>query len=74
MKTKLTVSIDDALIPEAKRFARGRGLSLSQLVETSLRSVTAESESTSFSQRWRGKFHPRGGHDERYQTLAKRYL
>ena len=74
MKTKLTVSIDDELIPMAKRFARGKGLSLSELVESSLRSVTVERESTSFSQRWRGKFHPTGGDDERYRALAKRYL
>jgi hypothetical protein len=74
MKTKLTVSIDQELIPRVKRFARGRGISLSELVETSLRSVTEESEAPSFSQRWRGKFHPADGHDERYEALAKRYL
>ena len=74
MKTKLTVSIDDELIPRARQFARGRGISLSELVETSLRSVTEESESSSFSQRWRGKFHPAGSDDERYKALAKRYL
>jgi post-segregation antitoxin (ccd killing protein) len=74
MKTKLTVSIDDELIPRARRFARGRGISLSELVETLLRSLTEESESPSFSQRWRGKFHPAGRGDERYKALAKRYL
>ena len=74
MKTKVTVSIDDELIPRAKRSARRRGISLSELVEASLRSVTEERESTSFSQRWRGKFHPTGGDDQRYKALAKRYL
>lgn len=71
---KVTISIDDALIPRAKRFARRRGISLSELVETSLRSVTEEPTSASFSQRWRGKFYPAGGDDERYKALAKRYL
>ncbi|HYN21238.1 MAG TPA: DUF6364 family protein [Thermoanaerobaculia bacterium] len=74
MKTKLTVSIDDELIPRARRFARGRGISLSELVETSLRSLTEESESPSFSQRWRGQFRPAGREDEPYRALAKRYL
>jgi hypothetical protein len=74
MKAKLTVSIDEALIPRAKRIARGRGLSLSELVETSLRSITAEAESPSFSERWRGKLRPADRQDERYKALAKRYL
>lgn len=74
MKAKLTVSIDEELIPKAKRFARGRGISLSELVETSLRSVTAEDESPSFSERWRGKFQSADRQDERYKALAKRYL
>ena len=74
MKTKVTVSIADELVPRAKQFAHRRGISLSELVETSLRAVTEERESTSFSQRWRGKFHPAARNDERYKALAKRYL
>jgi post-segregation antitoxin (ccd killing protein) len=75
MKAKLTVTIDEELIPKAKSYARRRGLSVSELVETSLRAVTEEpDEGTSFSQRWRGKFQPAGREDERYQALAKRYL
>lgn len=74
MKTKVTVSLDEELIPRAKRSARRRGISFSELVEASLRSVTEEREATSFSQRWRGKFQPAGGDDERYRALAKRYL
>lgn len=73
MKTKLTVSIDEELLPKARRLARQRGLSFSELVETSLRLVTEESESRSFSQRWRGKFQPADKNDERYKALAKRY-
>jgi len=74
MKAKLTISVSEELIPKAKQIARRRGLSLSELVETSLRAVTEESESTSFSQRWRGKFQSVDKADERYRTLAKRYL
>jgi hypothetical protein len=39
-----------------------------------LRPVKEERESTSFAQRWRGKFRPAAGNDERYKALAKRYL
>jgi post-segregation antitoxin (ccd killing protein) len=74
MKAKLTVTIDEELIPKAKRYARRRGLSVSELVETSLRTVTEETAGTSFSERWRGKFQPADKDDERYQALAKRYL
>jgi post-segregation antitoxin (ccd killing protein) len=75
MKAKLTVTIDEELIPRARQYARKRGLSLSKLVETSLRTATeGTTEGTSFSQRWRGKFQPAGGNDERSKALAKRYL
>ena len=73
MKTKLTVTVDEALVPKAKRYARQRGMSLSQLIETSLRSAT-EGEETTFSQRWRGKFESANRSDERYKALARRYL
>lgn len=74
MKAKLTVTIDDKLIPEAKRHAREHGVSLSQLIETSLREVTADSRQ-SFSERWRGKFRlAKGDDDERYSALTKKYL
>jgi hypothetical protein len=74
MKAKLTVTIAEELIPKAKSYARGKGLSLSELVETSLLTVTKEGGDTSFSQRWRGKFKPANKGDARYQALAKRYL
>jgi post-segregation antitoxin (ccd killing protein) len=61
MKAKLTVTIDEELIPKAKRYARKKGLSVSELVETSLRAVTEETEGKSFSERWRGKFQPARG-------------
>lgn len=73
MKTKLTVTVDEHLVPKAKRYARARGLSLSQLIENALREMGA-GEVTSFSQRWRGKFRPAGRDDARYRALAKKYL
>ena len=40
MKQKLTVTVDAELIPAAKRYARSRGVSLSSLVEQSLREMS----------------------------------
>ncbi|MCP3958914.1 MAG: hypothetical protein GY719_13765 [bacterium] len=73
MKAKLTVTVDEELIPRAKEYARSQGVSLSQLIETSLRQVSTEPTRT-FSQRWRGKFVPADRDDDRYRALAKRYL
>lgn len=73
MKTKLTITIDADLVPRAKRYARAHGVSLSQLIETALREMSAADHPT-FSQRWRGKFRPAGHDDERYKQLARKYL
>ncbi len=73
MKTKLTVTIDEALVPHAKQYARGQGLSLSELIERMLREVSA-GERPSFSERWRGTFQPAHRDDERYRSLARKYL
>lgn len=73
MRTKVTLTIDRALLPPAKRYARAHGRSLSQLVETNLRSL-AESEEESFSALWRGKFKPARRQGPRYRRLASRYL
>ncbi len=73
MKTKLTVTIDEHLVPRAKRYARSRGLSLSQLIENALREMGA-GEATPFSQRWRGKFRPAARDDERYRALAEKHM
>ncbi len=74
MKATLTVSIDEDLIPKAEPVARAQGLSLSELVETSLRNATERQPDRTFSQRWRGTFQPADRDDERYRALAKRYL
>jgi hypothetical protein len=73
MKTKLTLTIDDELIPRAKRYAKAKGTSLSALVELALRRVTIESSQSSFSKRWRGKLSIEATDDARYRVLAERY-
>ncbi len=74
MKTKLTVTIDRDLLPKAKRYARARGVSLSELIESGLRQLAGENTSATFAKRWRGKFAPRRKNDDRYRALAKKYL
>ena len=73
MKAKLTVTVDEELIPHAKEYARSQGVSLSQLIENSLREVSTKPSRT-FSERWRGRFAPADHDDDRYRALAKRYL
>lgn len=40
MTTKLTLTIDDKIIQRAKRYARAKGRSVSELVESYFRSLT----------------------------------
>ncbi len=73
MKRQLTITLDDALHHEARRFARSRGLSLSSLIEGSLRE-TLSNDASSFAARWRGRFCPAQRNDARYEALARKYL
>ena len=73
MKQKLTITVDAELLPIAKRYARSRGVSLSSLVEQSLREMAGES-TQSFASRWRGKFRAAERDAPRYDALAKKYL
>ena len=73
MKQKLTITVDADLLPAAKRYARSRGMSLSAVIEQSLREVAGEQTQT-FSARWMGKFKPAERDDARYDALAKKYL
>ena len=73
MKQKLTITVDAELLPVAKRYARSRGVSLSSLIEQSLREV-AGGHVPSFAARWRGKFQAAERDDPRYDALAKKYL
>lgn len=74
MKQKLTITVDTEVLPRAKRYARSRGVSLSSLVEQSLREL-ADDDTDSFASRWRGKFRAAGRKDDpRYDALARKYL
>ena len=73
MKRKLTITIDEEILPRAKRYARTRGVSLSSLIEEALRELAGE-EAPSFVERWRGRFEPAGKDDDRFRALAEKYL
>jgi len=73
MKAKLTISVDEHVVPQAKRYARRHGTSLSGLIEQALRDASA-SDVPAFSTRWRGRFKAARRTDQRYQLLAKKYL
>lgn len=72
MKQKLTITVDAALLPLAKRYARSQGVSLSSLIEQSLREMAEDTPS--FVTRWRGKFEAAERNDPRYEALAEKYL
>lgn len=73
MKRKLTITLDDALVYEAERLARSRGLSLAALIEASLREALSD-DVPSVAARWRGRFRPANRNDPRYEALARKYL
>lgn len=73
VKKKLTITVDEELIPKAKKFAYSRGESLSSLVERTLREAAVKYEPT-LSSRWRGRFRPADGDDPRREALARKYL
>ena len=73
MKSKLTITVDSELVPRAKRYAQARGVSLSSLIEVSLREMAGEN-TPSFASRWRGRFKPARRGDGRYAALARKYL
>ena len=73
MKKKLTVTVDADVLPIAKQYARAKGVSLSSLIERSLR-LMAAGESPSFASRWRGRLQAARGDHPRYEALAKKYL
>ncbi len=73
MRVKLTVTIDERVVPAAKRYAQRQGLSLSRVIEQALRDISAEGTPT-FSMRWRAQFKASRRKDARYTLLAKKYL
>ena len=74
MKQKLTITLDAELIPVAKRYARSRGVSLSSLIEQSIREMVGENKPT-FTSRWRGKLRAaKRDDDPKYDALSRKYL
>lgn len=73
MRTKLTMTVDPAVVPVAKRYARSRGVSLSSLIEGALKELVRD-EAPSFTERWRGQFQSASRNDPRYEALARKYL
>lgn len=72
MKSKLNLTIDKDLIPLSKTFARKKGKSVSELVESLLREVITR-ESPSFAEKWRGRFQVVTKDDPRFEHLKERY-
>ncbi len=73
MKQKVTISMDSDILSAARRDARSKGVSLSALIERSLKDVV-ETEEPPFTSRWRGQFRPSERNDPRYDALSKKYL
>jgi post-segregation antitoxin (ccd killing protein) len=73
MKKKLTITVDDELIPRAKQYAKSQGVSLSALIESAMRDMVP-GEEQSFSSKWRGKFKPANHDGPRYEAFARKYL
>lgn len=72
MKKKLTLTVDEDLIPAAKRHAEERGRSLSSLVEEALREMLGPEHDT-FAERWLGGMELAERDDERYRALLEKY-
>jgi hypothetical protein len=82
MNTKLTLTIEQTLIEKAKEYAKGKGLSLSDIVENYLKVIVKEqgnvkSDSTPITDSLRGSFKPHRDFDckkELTKALTKKYL
>ena len=74
MKAKLTISLDAELLPKVRKYAQARGISLSSLIEQSLRELAIEEQPT-FADKWRGEFRTADlVNDSRYNSLKNKYL
>lgn len=79
MKSKLTITVENNLIPQSKLAAHLKGMSLSQLIEHSLQDIVAASHLSgnvsglSFSNRWKERFIISNRTDVRTRLLKKRF-
>ncbi|MEQ9102712.1 MAG: DUF6364 family protein [Imperialibacter sp.] len=82
MNTKLTLTIEETLIEKAKEYAKGKGRSLSDIVENYLKVIIKEDnakviDSTPIASSLRGSFKAPEGFDykeELSKGLSKKYL
>ena len=82
MNTKLTLTIEKALIEKAKKYAKGKGRSLSDIVENYLKVIIKEGntkviDSTPIASSLRGSFKAPKDFDykkELSKGLSKKYL
>ena len=72
MKTSINLSIDPETGEQAKQWARSHNTSLSSVVESYLKELTAGDENT-FSDRWRGRFQLKETSGPRADALKNRY-
>lgn len=82
MNTKLTLTMEQSLIDKAKKYAKGKGRSLSDIVENYLKVLTAEEhskpiDSTPITSALRGSYKVPEDFDyqeELSKALSKKYL
>jgi hypothetical protein len=77
MKTRVTITLNPAVIRKAKNVARSRQTNLSALIEDLLIQTAhrGTKRRTKFTRKWGGKFdvRPSKGEDELLETLKRRY-
>ncbi len=73
MKAKLTIMMDETLIPKAKQYAKNHGSSLSALLEESIKKIIFKPQK-SISEKWRGKLNVDSKNTPRFKKLADKYL
>jgi hypothetical protein len=82
MNTKLTLTIDQAVIERAKKYARDKGHSLSDMIENYLKAVTKDevnpgNEMTPLVKSLKGSFKAPAGFEYRKElarSLTKKYM
>jgi len=71
MKTKLTITIDRDLLRRAKRYAGEQRVSLSSLIESTLRDLV--DVGSTFTGKWRGRLELAERDDDRFKALLEKY-
>lgn len=81
MNTKLTLTIEQSIIERAKSYAKGKGRSLSEIIENYLKAITSEQKATEdispITKSLRGSFKAPDNFDyknELSKALKEKYL